>query len=1103
MNEKIVCENTQFPQTRGSFHRLRRYPHNGITESDPMMAGEMLNGGNRRLTLLVLSILLLSSLPLVPNASADVGIPEELQAQDIDVEFDNVSETTTITWRNIEQTGGQPELFGELWDATYHVYRHTAPITPSNIDSLSPWHSVIACDKDVLGGSELSCRGQGGNPHPGHTATYQVGAGTNGSFFYAITTELGDGNISAPLDFNASSLYEPVVEITTPIRSPYNIQASFNPGTSQTTIQWINYNSINPVLPETGPDALQINIWQTDFMVQRSNGETLLNPATPGVTKVATLSSTATQYVLDVPPSTNREVYYSVTYLLPNWADDGSDYEDTRFLSNNAMSNALLEDNTPPDDIGFVTAQFTPNENGTGYTTILWDGLFSEENEVYKIYRHGEMFNSTNDPYVQLIATISEDADEDEDGAFEFHYNIPYNTYGDFFYCVVVVDQYGAYNSDISQSSCDSVDEDADDSWVKEPTNVQATFIGNRTTRVTWTDQAGVEGERYHIWRGGWRVQGPEFVANASLMWMGSVSDGVEQFDVHLEPGIQTTSTHYFVTSEALYNCPGCNGTMMYTQLVQNWDGPVIEDTEAPSEARISDLQMLGELKVVDLEWINSVQEVGESYYIYRHFGDPFGDSEFAISNYTDPGWEFYEGPIAENNFSTVIRQIPVPEDSQRDVWYAVIVADSFGNINPTILPGIGGNTLMVTEDTQAPTITYFIADENGVALQDNSLVRGEYTLRIQVSETLEEFPIVNITTSNGGSLTGGSEQAMVLLSQNTNNPDKGPEFFQTFSISSTTIAGDMMITINMTDLVLNSVDMEISEFSIDAKDPVVTIFSPTSQGDGAKYLYGNEIKIVAGATDDVSVVSMQMRFVQNYESEANRFTEPWRNVTGITINDDGDWTIEMSFSSGNFLPGVHEVSVKAFDSAGNEDISKVLFVTDQCRHRLSDGTTICEHSNPVPEDPETIYPELNATDPPYMIAWVTAGASLLAVIVSLFVISTAMSGPKRKKDDDDDVGDDWMSEFIGTTAEPDMAEITGTAPAAQTTSAAPDDEDDDDPFAVNIVQQKRRRKKKKPDDDDDDEEEEDVDWEEGEAPRKKPKRRSASRRKAPKRKRS
>ena len=146
---------------------------------------------------------------------------------------------------------------------------------------------------------------------------------------------------------------------------------------------------------------------------------------------------------------------------------------------------------------------------------------------------------------------------------FSYNYMVPYNTYGDFSYCVVVVDQYGAYNTEISQQSCDLVYEDSDQDWVKEPTNVKAEFIGNGTTRVTWTDQVGIEGERYHIWRGSWRVQGPEFVANSSLIWMGSVPDGVEQFDVKLPSDLSVTNTHYFVTSEALYNCIGCDEPVM------------------------------------------------------------------------------------------------------------------------------------------------------------------------------------------------------------------------------------------------------------------------------------------------------------------------------------------------------------------------------------------------------------------------------------------------------------------------------------------------------------------------------------------------------------
>ena len=264
MSEKGHTGSAQDAQSWHYYHRLRRYPHNRFMKSNQVMASELLNGGNRKTTYLVLSILLLSSLPMIPSVSADEGIPSELQAQGITAVFDNASETTTVSWRNIAQSGGDQDLYEDLWDATYHVYRSSSPITTANVQSLSPWYSVEACDSESTepwGSNPNRCRGSGSaGYHPGHSATYQVGAGTDGTFFYAITTELGDGNVTTTLSANASLVYEPVMEVTTPIRSPYNIVADFDPGTSKTTIQWINYNSINPVLPEDGDDAYEIHL---------------------------------------------------------------------------------------------------------------------------------------------------------------------------------------------------------------------------------------------------------------------------------------------------------------------------------------------------------------------------------------------------------------------------------------------------------------------------------------------------------------------------------------------------------------------------------------------------------------------------------------------------------------------------------------------------------------------------------------------------------------------------------------------------------------------------------------------------------------------------
>ncbi|MDP6869495.1 MAG: hypothetical protein QGI21_01825 [Candidatus Poseidoniaceae archaeon] len=1024
---------------------------------------------------------------MVPSASADFGSPEQLQAQDISVSFDPVSETTTVTWRNIESTGGNLDLYEDLWDATYYVYRHNAPITTMNVGELIPWHSVVACDKNDLGENPLACRGQGGsNPHPGHTAIFQVGAGTNGSFYYGVITEFANGSLSQPLDFNASSLYDPVLEITTPIRTPYNIAASFNPSTSKTTISWINYNTINPVLPEFGADAFSIHIWQTDYAVTRDNGQNMITTETP----IATLGPTESSYELNILPNTNREVYYSVTYFLPNWTMEGGDYEDSRFLSNNAMAIEVLEDNTPPTAVVDTTAFFTPDENGTGITTISWTDVPGETGEVYKIYRHGDYFTNVSNPYVQLVGTVSENVNM-------YEYNIPFNTFGDFVYCIVVEDQYGATDTMITMQSCDQVTEDADENWVKEPTNVQANFLGNGITRVTWSDQVGVEGERYHIWRALFRVTGSQFTENtenASMYWMGSVPDGIERFDVELPENTYTDSAHYFVTTEALYNCPGCNGTSTYRELVNNWDGPIIEDTETPTIGRISDVQMIGGLNVVNLEWIDSSTETGESYTIYRHFDDPFGSSEFATSNYTDEGWEYVEGPFTEDQvagFSTFVRQVPVPEETERDVWYAIIIADSFGNINPEILPGFGGNAVQIREDTLAPSVTWEVRNEESVPIAASSLVRGDYTIRAEVSEQLFSFPVIWINSSSGSEII--AESTMILISDNMLDPEKGPEFFQAFSISSAVPSGEMTFEIEMVDMSTNSVTQTISGLAVDAKSPTIDIFSPTEQGDGAKYLYGEDIKVIAAASDDVGIISMKMRFIQNYGT-SSAVTEPWRNVTGLEVSDDGDWIIQMSFSSGNFLPGLHEVSVKATDEAGNERTERVKFITDFCRHRW-DGETICEYSNPVPDEPEVIYPELNATDPPYMVGWISAGASGLSMLIMLLVIASAMKGPKKKKDDDDEDDNNWMAEFIGTSSDPDMDLIAGVSKPEEEkkSESAIEDDEKDDPFAVNITQPKRRRKKSK----DEDEDEDDDDEKESKKKRKKsPKRRKPARRK-------
>ena len=1050
-------------------------------------------GAERKAVFLVLCMVL-AIMPLGNVASEDIGNPANLQAQDITATFDPVSETTTVTWRNIDIDGS---VLQGLFSATYNVYRSTSQITDLTIGDLTPFVTgITACSSVDVANDAFKCRGLNGTVDA-HTASFLVSPGVNGSFYYAVTTTLGDGSELFDLDVNASTIEDPVEEITTPIRTPYNLVATFDPELSNTTLTWVNYNDIFPLLPETGDDAYQINIWRSEYLLTRANAGDLLSGATPA----ATLPAGTSSIVLEIPTSTDRDVYYAVTYFLPNWTGPGGDYEDFRFLSNNAMTMPIAEDNMPPSQVGIMYADFTPTPSGGGgITTITWTDVPDESGESYRIYMSGNPFTTILSSDVQLIATVSENIGS-------FNYQVPIGRLGYANYCIVTIDLYGVYNTDTTLNSCDGpVFEDAFTPWIAEPTQVTAVFIGDQTTRVTWQDQLGVEGERYHVWRSNFRVTGGEFVANQSMEWLGSVSDGVGTFDVTLDPDILRDNAHYYVTTEALYG--HINGTYMDTRLNQNHFGPISEDTRAPNPARIKEASSLGDLNLITLEWFNE-PDVNEGYEIWRHYGAPFGENEDQIGTLSDSGWEFVQGDISPGagTQSTIVRQLPIPDGVDREVWYTVIIEDQWGNQNPEMFNGIGGNAVKINEDTKYPEATMLLLGEDGSAFLSPSLVSGSYVLQIEIDEYLQGNPSVNITTLAGGDISGGDVE-MNMIADNNNDPDRGPVYAFEFFISPTTIAGDMTIELTMEDESGNEVSQSWTDRAVDAKRPTVEIYAPSSGSDGSKYLYGNSIQLLAGATDDVMVTSFQYKFTYNYGT-GNTQSTPWSEATEVT-NLEGDnrsLVLDMEFSAGNFEPGQHAVFVRAIDSAGNEISKNVVFVVDQCRHRL-DGTTSCnyvESLQPEPE-PEIIKPSM--TDPPYVLVWVLTGMFVVSLLVMMLIIQTSMSGPKKKKskDGDEEEDDDWMSEFIGTTQDLDMASVTDTSGGKKEeekkTSVDAEEKEEEDPFAVNVVQRKTRSKKAAVEEDEEDDDDDMFNWNEDEEEEEEPapvaKKRTVGRRAAP-----
>jgi hypothetical protein len=817
---------------------------------------------------------------------------------------------------------------------------------------------------------------------------------------------------------------------------------------------------------------------------------------------IAQLAPGVSSYDIQIPQDTDREVYYAVTYLLPNYLGPGQDYEDIRFLSNNALISTLIEDNMPASPVTSTNAFFAADsQTGGGTTTITWADVSGEDGESYAIYSSGESFNKTTQFGATQIGLV-------EEGISEYEYQVPIGRLGMSYYCVVVVDSNGIFDEDIEPFSCKSIYEDAFYNWTAEPTSVMATFMGNSETLITWDDQLGAEGEKYHIWRSNYLVSGSQFVENVTMEYQGTVTDGIQQFTAQIPPEVDRTS-FYFVTSEALYQHTA--GPYHYTQLVQNWFGPVYEETITPPAPRINSIDVEGEISLVTIEWLNDQQLDGEKYSIWQHEGDPFGEDEDETSIVNEHnGWTLFDGDILDTGSVltefTFTKNYQIPNDVERNVWYAITVVDEYGNQNIEAFPGSGGNSLKVKEDTLPPTATYLLFDEEDELYLSPSLVSGSYTIRLSINEYLFSNPTVDLTTSSGGKITNGPRQ-MLMYADNLLDPTKGPEYYHTFDISNSVSAGLITIVVDMVDESYNNQQLTWTERSLDAQRPILTVFSPASAGDGSKYLYGNKINVNVGATDDVQISLMQYKFIYNIDS--NRQVGEWTTPGDLqdVYGDGSAFVFNEEVSAGNFDPGRHAVEIRAIDSAGNEVIKQVEFIVDYCRNRL-DGTTVCNYEEDLKPEPEPIIVEPSFSDPPYVFVWVTSGITFISIILMLFVISAGMKGPKKKSDDEYD-DDDWMSEFIGTTQDVDMDMITNTtqpAPAEESKEVPEIEEEEDDPFSVNVVQRKARRSKPKskpePEPEDDDDEAffglDDDDFEEEEEEEKPKPKRKVGRRTAP-----
>ena len=149
----------------------------------------------------------------------------------------------------------------------------------------------------------------GGGQHPGHSVEYLVDAGTNATFYYAVTIEWDDDGttvVHQELDPDVSSLTIGVEEVTSPVETPLYFQASYSLADSETTLTWINYHS--PNLPNTDPALpnTTILVWRSTAEISRSNGGLVYQGQTVA-TLIANISSDLESYVHTVLQTRTRK----------------------------------------------------------------------------------------------------------------------------------------------------------------------------------------------------------------------------------------------------------------------------------------------------------------------------------------------------------------------------------------------------------------------------------------------------------------------------------------------------------------------------------------------------------------------------------------------------------------------------------------------------------------------------------------------------------------------------------------------------------------------------------------------------------------------------
>jgi|GEM_PF-3801715 len=1081
-------------------------------------------GGRLRLCA---ALMLLFSMAAISAPVSAAG--EDIMPLNVTAWHDSTAELTMINWSN--PLTGDITALGHLRDATYEIWRGDSPFNTSFIAWADRIGEVEACPSSVhASGTNL-----GACSDLEHQFNVTVPVDTDGVFYYKVTSSIGNDNHL--YDGQSGTESDSVIEHAEPIRTPYLVNAVFDVETGNTTITWINANELGMNFPEWGNLSISIKIYRHEQEATHSNWAYLdkdllanLTPREPHDASGVRISSW--WYHVNDKSWPSQESYYTVTYWFPdNQAtnDTNESYEDTRFESSNTFG-PIAEDAQPPEDCTQAIGSFTlrQTEPITGFTTLQW-ARPADLPSTYRIYRSPQNFTSTTDDLVEFvkqidssIATPSTQVDVSEGVARTVYYG------------VVAVDEHGNEQTNIVWDARVIVEEDTLSDYIPLPTNVQATYDGQRgITVVTWNDALYVQGETYTVWRSvpvlnkqlgnevdldlGQHMRIVEGFENylcendesledqlpCAVVAIGeNIAEGSGTFEFAVDQG-KDHEVFYAVTVEYRTWCsvsssmedeecsdyadamepikkPEFSATLTGNSMVD----PIREDGIAPIPVRfdIDNTEVDGLEARILLKWLDNwgANDRAAEYYIYRWDGvtDPFilPESNMSQSETTldaQVGWTNIFGPIAYIGPEMTV-YLNIPASNEREVYYAVVSVDTFGNIqdrlvlrNPEDLMNdncvFGCNVLKVREDTLPPSLEFEIRESSSTPAT-NSLVGGlDYQVRVYPSEALDSdgLPVISIKTAAGGEYLLEKTECEAV-----NDVSGTLLYYMTTMAVPTLPKEDLEIWVELADVAGNPVNFSVEGYSFDGVPPSLELYAPSQD---TVYLYGEDIIVYGAATDDMNVTSVEFK-VNDGE---------WMQVMDVTPSTIGpEQTPYLAFTStilaSSLEPsfGEHKLYFKVRDEGGNAPVfGPYTFTTDFCAHNAT-GYLECEstvdRTPKAMEEPPGYVPKLG--DANYMLAY---GAICLNMFLMLFTILIAISAAtdprdkKKKKAEDEDEVEDWMKDFMGGGSS-DLRSGLDSSPTQDLEQAKSLDEGDEDDELTPIKVSRRRRS----DDDDEDEDE-------------------------------